>query len=247
MLAPAFGVLLFIAPCAQARPATLDVPVSNLLAAVSAQYADVTNLTCTVRREVPLNGRKVSVVSRVAFARGNRMNVETLSPSRRRFVMDGEFVWGKEEDEKAPTKTAISEVAPNQLANICSVPGSPEELLAPLRQAEAVEDVVPAAPPYARQIRFRSPKARAPASIVSFDDLGRVVRIEAFADDACTTSLSAVVFTSPLEIIPGVWLFRTQKMETIFEGRTIKATSRFDDIHANEQLPASLFDHKAFF
>ncbi len=204
-------------------------------------------MTCTVRREVPINGRKVSVVSRVAFARGNRMNVETLSPSRRRFVMDGEFVWGKEEDEKAPTKTAISKVAPNQLANIRSVPGSPEEILAPYGAADVIEDIVPAARPYARQVRFRFPKARVPASIVSFDDLGRVARIETFADDACTTTYSIVVFNSPLEIIPGVWLFRTQKMETFLEGRSIQATSRFDDIRVNETLPASMFDHEAFF
>ncbi len=242
-----FGVLFSLASFSFARPTVLEVPASNVLAAVSAQYGGITGLTCTVRREVPVSGRKVSVVSRVAFARGDRMNVETLSPSRRRFVMDGEAVWGMEEDEKAPSKTPISEVAPNQLANIRSVPGSPEELLAPFSKADSVQDVIPAVPPYARQILFRSAKAKASATIVSFDELGRVVRIETFLDEACTTPCSTMVFISPLEVLPGVWIFRTQKTETVIEGRTIRTTSRFDDIRVNEPLPASMFDHKAFF
>ncbi len=244
---PAFGFLFFAAATALARPAVLDAPASNVLAEVSAQYAGVSNLTCTVRREVPVAGRRVSVVSRVAFARGNRMNVETLSPSRRRFVMDGEAVWGKEEDEKAPTRTPIAEVAPNQRANIRSVPGSPEELLAPFAEAESFEDVAEPDAPYVRQVVLRLAKAKAKAAVVSFDDLGRVVRIEAFADEARTTSLSAFSFSSPLEVLPGVWIFRTQKMETSLEGRPVKATSRFDDIRVNERLPASMFDPKAFF
>ncbi len=243
----AVGVLFSLASFSLARPAVLEVPASNVLAAVSLQYGGVTSLTCTVRREVPVNGRKVSVVSRVAFARGNLMNVETLSPSRRRFVMDSEFVWGMEEDEKAPTKTPISEVAPNQLANIRSVPGSPEELLSPFVKADVVRDIVPAASPYARQILLQSDKSRTPASVVSFDDQGRVARIETFLDEARTTPLSTVVFISPQEVLPGVWIFRTQKTETVIEGRSIKTTSRFDDIRVNEPLPASMFDHKAFF
>ena len=243
----AFGVLFSLASFSLARPAVLEVPASNVLAAVSAQYGGVTSLTCTVRREMPVGGRKVSVVSRVAFARGNRMNVETLSPSRRRFVMDGEFVWGMEEDEKAPTKTLISEVAPNQLANIRSVPGSPEELLAPFATTDSAEDIAPSAPAYVRQVLFRTAKARVPASVVSFDDLGRVVKIETFLDEARTTPCSTMTFISPLEVLPGVWIFRTQKTETVVEGRAIHATSRFDDIRVNEPLPASLFDPKAFF
>ena len=137
-----------------------------------------------------------------------------------------------------------------QAANLFSVPASPEERLAPLDPATASE-IVPPAAPFARQIALRPrsapAEAAAAATIVSFDAEGRVVRLEAFADESRTALLATLSFESPVEAVSGAWLFGREVFETAIDGRPVRTVSRFDRLRVNEELPPSIFDPKAFF
>lgn len=234
-----------------ARPALLDTPASNVLAAVRAQYSAVSNLTCTVRREAATGkGGKSEMMSRVAWARGDRMNVQIVMPVQRRVVIDGVTVQVKAAEDESPAVYQVTNQTATQFANLRSVPGSPEEMLAPFANMSAIDR--PAKTPFARSVAFSSTETNGHivvAATVSFDNLGRVARIDFFPDgpDDAEHPRSSAVFLGAFEARPGIWLFRRVETETFLSGRTIKTVSRFDKFEVNGNLPDSLFDPKSFF
>ena len=242
---------LFAATPALSRPAVLDAPASNVIEAVRAQYVAVSNVTCTVRREIADGtGGKAEVMSRVAWARGDRMNVQMLKPVERRIVIDGVTVQMKAATDNAPAVYQVTNQTPSQFANLRSVPGSPEELLAPFAQMVAADRKV--LPPLVRTVAFSAhePNGKSVvAAAVSFDDLGRVAQIDFFPDGPADAEhpRSTTVFKAPFEAMPNIWLFRRTETESVLKGRTIRLVSRFDKFEVNGDLPASLFDPKAFF
>ncbi len=244
-------VAFFWAARAFCRPVVLDVPASNVLETVYAQYGCVSNVTCTVRREVAdMRGGKAEALSRVVWARGDRMNVQMLKPSARRTVIDGESIRIKGLHDEAPAIYHVTNQTPSQMANLRSVPGSPEELLAPLSSLLATG--WNAKPPFARTVAFmeKGPDGTPafPLAFVSFDDLGRIGRIDFLPppDDASAAS-STVSFHGAFEALPGAWFFRRVETETKMNGRSFRTVSRFDKIDVNGELPAAIFDPKAFF
>ena len=249
------GAFLLSVACAAAEgtgarlPAELSVPATNVLAAVSGRYAAVTNVSCTVRRETESGGSSTGeTVSRVVWARGGRLNVQALAPAQKRTVIDGVSVWSAAKGDR-PSVRAVPDQNPVQAANLFSVPASPEERLAPLDPATASE-IDPPAAPFARQIALRPrsmSEGGAAATVVSFDAEGRVVRLEAFADESRTALLATLSFESPVEAVSGAWLFGREVFETAVDGRPVRTSSRFDRLRVNEDLPPSVFDPKAFF
>ncbi len=240
-----------LASTALCRPAVLDVPAKDVLAAVRAQYVAVSNLTCTVRREAADGkGGKIELMSRVIWSRGDRMNVQMLKPVERRIVIDGVTVQMKAAADEAPAVYQVTNQTPSQFANLRSVPGSPEEMLAPFADLPAADRQ--AKPPLARTVAFSTTEANGRtivAAAVSFDELGRVARIDFFPDGPADAEHphSSAFFRGAFEVLPGVWLFRRVETETTLSGRTFKAVSRFDKFEVNGVLPTSLFDPKAFF
>jgi outer membrane lipoprotein-sorting protein len=246
-----FACVILTVSTALCRPAVLDVPAKEVLAAVNGQYAIVSNLTCTVRREATDgSGRKIELMSRVAWARGDRMNVQMLKPIERRIVIDGVTVQMKTAANQGPLVNQVTNQTPSQVANLRSVPGSPEEMLAPFADMSASDR--PAKSPLARTVAFSSTEKDGRAVIVaaaSFDELGRVACIDFFPDgpDDAEHPRSSAFFRGAFEALPDVWLFHRVETETTLSGRTIKTVSRFDKFEVNGDLPASIFDPKAFF
>lgn len=230
-----------------ARPPILDAPATNALQVVAEQYAPVSNVTCTVRREVgDGKGGKLEVMSRVVWARGDRMNVQVVKPSPRRIVIDGETVRIKGPNDESPAIYQVTNQTATQFANLRSVPGGPEELLAPLATLLAVDR--PPRPPFARTISFSDPqKPSEEIATVSFDEFGRVARLDFAAADGAAAGRSSVTFRAPFEALPGVWLFRRTETEATVGGRTLRMVSRFDKFEVNGDLPAAIFDPKSFF
>ena len=250
--AGAFLCLRLAAPADGAPPpAELSCPATNLLAAVSARYDAVTNVSCTVRRGISVGGKdggSAEAVSRVAWARGGFLNVQKLAPERRRTVIDGTTVRTAAEGEKEPVSFPVADQLPSQAANLRAVPGSPEEALAPLDPATA-EDVRPPAAPFARQVAFRFAATNAPnaVAVLSLAADGSVARLDAFDDAARARAAWSTEFLSPAELLPGVPFFRRIETTSVVDGRTVRATTSCDRLRVNEELPPSVFDPKAFF
>ncbi|MBQ9726736.1 MAG: hypothetical protein IJV65_04445 [Kiritimatiellae bacterium] len=241
--------MLFLAASSRGAepPAALAAPATNLLAAVSAGYAAVTNLSCTVRRQVPDGDGEL--VSRVVFARGGRLAVETLEPETRRVVVDGESAWTKGAADKKPRRVAFAEQSPAQKASVLCVPASPEEALAALDGATGA-DLPSPAPPHARQTVFRLKAAPPDApgrALVSLDGQGRIRAVDLFADADLRWRVASYAWDAPVEVLPGVWLFGRSTAETAVDGKPVALSTRFDNLRANRPLDPGLFDAaKAF-
>ena len=261
--AAAAGALIslcfFVAPAQYAaadgvstrRLAELSVPATNVISAVSVRYAAATNVSCTVRRRLAVDGKDGSsteAVSRIVWARGGYLNAQMIAPQRRRTVIDGKTVRIAAEGDKEPISFSVADQLPSQAVNLSSVPASPEEALAVLDPASA-EDVSPPAAPFARQIAFHFADTNAPnaVALVSFDGDGCVARLETFDDASRTTQAWSTSFSSPFEPSPGLRLFRRIETLSVIGGRTVHAISSYDRLRVNETLPPSVFDPKAFF
>lgn len=243
------GALFSLAAAARGAepPAELAVPATNLLAAVSARYAAVTNLSCNVRRQIP--GADGELVSRVVFARGGLLNVETLAPEPKRVVVDGESAWTKGPKDKKPRRVAFSDQSPAQKASVFCVPASPEDALVLLDPGTGADLSAPA-PPFARQTVFRFRDAApdgAGRALVSLDDAGRVRAVDLFSDADLRWRVASYSWEAPAEVLPGVWLFGRSTAETSVDGRPVALSSRFDGFRANGTVDPDVFDaEKAF-
>ena len=246
-----------------APPPELAAPATNVLAAVAARLAPVTNASCTVRRSFRMaDDDEGKTLSRISWARGGFLNVQALRPERRRTVVDGREAWSGP-DEPGARAAAVRPLAaqtPLQAANLFSVPGSPEERLAALDPASA-EEIVPAAAPFARQIAFRplasvaalsrsrggAARPEPPSTIVSFDAAGRVAALEVFADASRMRLLLEVAYEAPFEALPGVWLFRRECVRTAVGGKSVETVTAFDRFRVNAPPPPGAFDPHSFF
>ena len=247
----AFGAFLFSAPVIRGGEDVrglpeLSTPATNLLAAVTARYAAITNLTCDVRRQVP--GKSEEFVSRVAFARGGRLHVETLAPDRSRAIVDGQAAWTKSEKDKKPRRVAFEDQSPAQKSSVLCVPASPEEILLTLDPASGADR--PSAAPHARQVVFRIRNAAPDApgrAIVSLDEAGRVRGVDLFADTGFRWRVASYAWDVPVEVAPGVWLFGRASAETAVDGHPVTLLTRFDHLRANQELDPDLFNAERAF
>ena len=244
----ALGAFLFSAASARAAgPTELSTPATNLLAAVFARYAAVTNLSCTVRRQLP--GGDGELVSRIVFARGGRLVSETLAPEPRLAVVDGEAAWTKGAQDKKPRRVAFDDQSPAQKASVQCVPASPEEMLVALDPATGADRPAPD-PPWRRQAVFRvlgAPPEATVRAVVSLDGAARVRAVDLFSDEACRWRVASYAWDAPVEVLPGVWLFSRSTAETVVDGRPLALATRFDSLLANQSLDPGLFDaEKAF-
>lgn len=246
-LALAAGVLFLAtsaparkAPSAAPAPAVLSAPAEGVFAALHASYEPVSNLTCVVRREMPQeNGKTIRVISRVAWARGNRLASVSVSPPGRKVVIDGEKVYDRREAGGAVRVRALSEQSAAQKANQTAVPASPEEYLLPFEGGEARD--IPPAKGEARRVLFVLPEEATggpPSIAAGFAADGRVTELTYFLDRGGETPGAAMRFLLPREVLPGAWLYAREELSGP-DGRT--AVSRFDELVVNADLPASLF------
>lgn len=227
--------------------AELSTPPTNLLAVVEKRYAAVTNLSCAVRRQVAGGGEEL--LSRIAFARGGRLNAETLSPEPRQTVVDGTFAWTKGRMDRKPRRVAFDDQSPAQKASVLCVPASPEEALRTLDPATGADLPSPAAP-YARQVVFRLLDAKPDATgraLVSLDEAGRVRAVELFADADFRWRLASYAWDAPVEVLPGVWLFGRSSAETAVNGTPVTLATRFDNLRVNQDLAPDVFDAEKVF
>lgn len=225
---------------APAAPAVLSVPAEEVLGALRASYGPVSNVTCVVRREMPQeNGRTLRVISRVAWARGDRLVSVSVSPPGRKVVIDGEKVFDRREAGGAVRVRALSEQSAAQKRNQAAVPASPEEYLLAFEGGEARD--IPPAEGEARRVLFVPPADAAevpPALAAGFAADGRVTELTYFLDGGGETPGAAMRFLLPKEVLPGAWLYAREELSGA-DGRT--AVSRFDELAVNADLPASFF------
>ena len=206
-------------------------------------YEAIQTMSCEVRRDKELPGGDVMrMMSRVHFKRPNLLNVETLSPFRRRIVADGavyrSHVEGQSKGlicpvEKLPEeKQAEIRMVPGTLGNALElIAGKEERRLEPLAE-------FPVRAGYASDKSF---------TVLSLDSSNRLARLEVFSNADMGTLVGRTDFSAFQEVLPGVWIACLQRAIITVDDVTIAETTRVGNIVVNRDMPASLFDAPKFF
>ena len=182
------------------------------------------------------------MLSRVDFARGDRMHVETVAPLARRIVCDGTRFRVHMEGEPHGCEAAVSKLPDVMLLNLRSVPGSPEMALQPLAGVKEVP--LPATSAYPRRAGYDNGKT---FTVLSLDDAGRLALIEVFDGAGMPKRVATTKFTGYREALPGVWFATVQKTEAKLRGKMRTETQRISNLTVNGTIPEKRFDPEAFF
>ncbi len=205
-----------------------------------ATHAPIESLRCEIRRERTVEGKTFTRVSRVWYARGKRLRVETLAPLPTRVLADGTTLYKWLDDKPEGVSMPISEAPENEQVQLEQVPGTPEEYLFRLRGAP--EEHLAPTPEYAVRIGCHPPHPH-PYTVLSLDASNRLVRLEYFGPNGGTNRLLLALFSNWSEVLPGVRIPCLHQI-TIWgsDGVPIEETVRVSRLRANEPIPPDEFD-----
>ncbi len=215
----------------------------TVLERVLKPYDSIQSLSCEIRRDTPLpDGQTLRMLSRVYYQRPDRLHVENFSPVKRRIVSDGTVFRSYAEGAPRGFSRPVAELNEEMSRNLRMVPGSAANMLEVLK--EATEVALEPAAEYPIRAGYDNGKSFA---VLSLDDKGRLVRFELYGSSAMTDLLTQTDFSAFQEVAPGVWIAGLQQSKITVQGMERTETTRVDNLAANGEIPASLFQAEPFF
>ena len=223
--------------------ATIAARGETVLERVLKPLESVQSLSCEIRRDTPLpDGQTMRMLSRVYYQRPDKLHVENFSPIKRRIVSDGTVFRSYAEGAPRGFSRPVAELNDEMLRNLRMVPGSAANLLEELKGvAEVALEPMAEFPVRAGYDNGKS------FSVVSLDGQGRLARFEVFGSAAMTDVLTRMDFSAFQEVVPGTWIAGLQQSKITFQGLERTETTRVDNLAANGEIPAALFESAAFF
>ncbi len=230
-----FGAMLVLAAGA-ARAETV-------LERVLTPYDSIQTLSCEIRRDTPLpDGQTLRMLSRVYYQRPDKLHVENFSPVKRRIVSDGAIFRSFTEGAPKGFSRPVAELDADMLRNLRMVPGSSANLLEVLKEIPEV----PLEPTAEFPVRAGYDNGKSFA-VLNLDAQGRLARYEIYSSAALSELLTRTDFSAFQEVAPGVWIACLQQAKITMQGLERTETTRVDNLVANGEIPASLFEAAAFF
>ena len=206
-------------------------------------YEAVQTMSCEVRRDKELpDGDVMRLMSRVRFKRPNLLNVETLSPYKRRIVADGTTYRSHVEGQSKGLMSPVANLPQEKQAELRTVPGTLGDALEPFI-GKAEKRLEPLAE-FPVRAGYASDKSFA---VLSLDSSNRLARLEVFTDADMGTLVARTDFSGFQEVLPGVWIACLQRAILTVNNLTVAETTRISNIIVNSDLPASLFQAEGFF
>lgn len=215
----------------------------TVLERILKSYDAVQSLSCEIRRDTPLpNGQTLRMLSRVYYQRPDRLHVENFSPVKRRIVSDGTVFRSYTEGAPKGFSRPVAELDVEMLRNLRMVPGSAANVLQMLVGA-AETNLEPTAE-FPVRVGYDNGKSFA---VISLDGQGRLARFELYSSSAKTDLSSRMDFSAFQEVVPGTWIAGLQQSKLTVQGMERTETTRVDNLAANGEIPASLFQAETFF
>ncbi len=206
-------------------------------------YDSIQSLSCEIRRDTPLpDGQTLRMLSRVYYQRPDRLHVENFSPVKRRIVSDGTVFRSHAEGAPQGFSRPVAELDAEMLRNLRMVPGSAANMIEVL----AGTPETPLEPTAEHPVRAGYDNGKSFA-VLNLDAQGRLARFELYASAAMTDLLTRTDFSVFQEVAPGVWIACLQQSKVTVQGLERTETTRVDNVVANGEIPASLFEADAFF
>jgi hypothetical protein len=206
-------------------------------------YDAVQSLSCEIRRDTPLpDGQVLRMLSRVYFQRPDRLHVENSSPVKRHIVCDGTVFRSYVEGAPQGFSRPVAELNEEMLRNLRMVPGSAANTLEVLSGSTEVP-LEPTAE-FPTRVGYDNGKS---FSVLNLDGQARLARFEIFSSPAMTDRNTCTDYSAFQEVAPGAWIACLQQSKVSFQGIERTETTRVDNLVANGEIPASLFNADAFF
>ena len=203
----------------------------------------VQSLSCEIRRDTPLpDGQVLRMLSRVHYQRPDRLHVENFSPLKRRIVSDGTVFRSHAEGAPQGFSRPVSELNEEMLRNLRMVPGSAANMIEVLEGTAEVPLAATAEFPV--RVGYDNGKSFA---VLNLDEKGRLARFEIYSSPAMTDLSTSTDFSAFQEVVPGVWIAGLQQSKITLQGMERTETTRVDNLVANGEIPASLFESASFF
>ncbi len=230
-----FTGVLMVALASSARAETL---VDRLLAS----YDGVQSLQAEIRKDAKAGPLEVRKLSRVFFARPDRLNVETFSPVKRRIVADGTNLYSYLEGDPKGFARPVAKLDEDWLISLRQVPGTPMDQL--LRLKGLPEKELPATPTAPVRRGYQAAKVFV---VLEVDADGRLQSLEFFTSADMIQRTARYDYSAYTELAPGLWFPLVHKARLQQGGVESEETTRITHPVVNQPLPEGLFIPEAFF
>jgi hypothetical protein len=207
-----------------------------------ARYDVVQSVQCEVRREVETQAGNSRRLSRVFYAKPDRLHVQAVSPLPRRIVADGTNLFSYIEGDRLGFSRPVERLDEAWLISLRQVPATPLEHL--LRLRGVAEQDLPDAPGFPVRRGYLKDNVYA---VVSLDASNLLRRIEFRQGGAEGAPVAQYDYENLVEPVPGAWFYTLQRA-TLWQGAaTARETTRIGQLQVNQPIPENLFVPATFF
>ncbi len=234
------GLGLIVAAMTAGAGLAREIAAKPLTDRLLAESEKIRSIQCEIRRDTEVGGSTIRTLSRIAFERPDRLDVETVTPSARKIVVDGTAIYKWIDGQVTGVRIPLAGADKRELVQVRRVPATADEHL--LRLQGAPETILPAEDGFPVR-RAYTPAAPHPYTVLALDATGRLARLEFFDPDAHTNRLLRVDFEGWKEVKPGIWIACLQKTESKGrDGIEVRETLRVSALAVNEPVDPGQFD-----
>ncbi len=221
-----------------------EKPQRTLAEDLIASYETVQTMRCDIRREVDVDGKLQTSLSRVWFQRPNRLRVDAVSPTPRGIVVDGATIYKWVKGQDHGVMIPMNEAPKAELIQVQRVPATGQEYL--LHLEGLPETTLSPQPGFPVRRGYAQP-APLPDTVVSMTPENRRGRIELYASPAQTNRLLKVDYSGWKEIAQDIWIPCVQDTTGYRrEGAPVFETLRAGSIVVNRKIDPKHFDPAAW-
>lgn len=222
--------------------AATGVLAETLVERLIKDYEAVQTLTCDLRRDNEAGADKMRFLSRIYYARPDRLHVENTAPIERTIVSDGTNFYSYIAGDPKGFSRPVSELDVEMLRSLRKVPGTAMDHL--LRLAGVSETELPATAEFPVRRGYDAGKLFA---VLSTDASNRLARIEFYTSADQKTLTGQYDYSAFQEVAPGVWIPCLHQGAMRVAGQETRETTRVSNLSINTPIGNGLFIAAPYF
>ena len=231
-------ILLAFIVCFASAGARAETLVARLLK----DYEAVQTLTCDLRRDNESGPDKMRFLSRIYYARPDRLHVENSAPIERTIVSDGATFYSYIQGDPKGFSRPVDKLDAEMLRSLRKVPGTAMDHL--LRLENTPETELPGTAEFPVRRGYDTGKLFA---VLSVDASNRLARIEFFTSADQATLTGQYDYSAFQEVAPGVWIPCLHQGLMRATGQETRETTRVSNLSVNTPIAEGLFVPAPYF
>jgi hypothetical protein len=207
------------------------------------EYGKIERVSCRVRRIVEGKAGTYRFLSRVYYSHDDRLNVENLSPVKRRIVCNGTIFFSYAEGDPKGFSTPVVDLSEEMLVSLRKVPGSAMDHF--LRLKGVKQKALPGDEEFPRRFGYQ---AKSMYVVLGLDADGRPAGVDMYVTSEMKQKHATYRYSKFTEVVDGVFI-PFEHAGTLFlhgEEQTHE-TTRLDAYEANGSIAEALFKPGNFF